>query len=108
MKATSMTNSPLKPLLLELIHNPAGTAASLDDAKAKPGTVAEVDEATYFYYLEALPPQFMSGGAFGFAEGAEPYLLFWCLAARYFVRQLTWDETVLLARSLRIPTPGNW
>ena len=103
-----MTMSDARVLLQELTNNIVANAASLEEATKRPGAVCEVDEETYFYYLEALPPQFMSGGAFGFAEGAEPYLLFWCLAARYFVRQLTWDETVLLARSIRIPTPGSW
>src|SRR5262245_56282007 len=97
-----------KRLLLQLMKSHAGIAASFDEAKRKPGFVAEVDEETYFYFLEVLPPQFMCGGAFAFAEGMEPYILFWRERGRYFARMLTWDETKSLAQALRIPTPGAW
>lgn len=102
-----MTNSR-RTLLLELMNNHAGTAASLDEAKAKPGTVAEVDEETYFFFLEVLPPHFMAGTSFGFAEGATGYTLFWRRGGSHYARQLTWDETVDLARTLGIPAPGSW
>ena len=46
-------------------------------AHAEPGQIYVVDEETYFYYLEVLPPRFMSGGLFGFAEGSGTLLLFW-------------------------------
>lgn len=95
-------------LLRELMNNHAGIAASLDEAKAKPGTVAEVDEETYFYFLEVLPPHFLAGPVFGFAEGFTPYTLFWQSGSRYFARQLTRDETDRLAQLTGIPRPGEW
>ena len=58
-----------------------------------PGRIAEVSEEHYFYWLEVLPPKFMSGSLFGFAEGAEELRLFWQdKDNRYWMRQLTWDE----------------
>ncbi len=62
------------------------------------GRIAEVDEETYFYFLEAIPPRFTQGSHFCFAEGKEPFRLFWCdhHTRRYFVRQLNWRETAQL------------
>src|SRR2546426_112399 len=42
-----------------------------------PGRIADIDEEAYFYFLEVLPPKFMGGGCFAFAEGAEPFRFFW-------------------------------
>jgi hypothetical protein len=58
-----------------------------------PGTIAEIDHETFFYFLEVLPPKFQTGGAFAFAEGAEELRLFWRSGKQYLCRQLTWDET---------------
>jgi hypothetical protein len=69
-----------------------------------PGRVCEIDEETYDWFLECLPPKWMGAG-FAFAEGAEPLKLFWKNAGRYFVRQLTWDETQAFCRLARIPLP---
>ena len=44
------------------------------------GRSVEVDEATYYQYLDLLPPRFMSGHLFAFGEGAGNFVLFWsCL-----------------------------
>jgi len=105
---TTRATTP-RQLLLELaLNDNAATAASIEEARERPGSVCEVDEVTYFYYLEVLPPQFMDGGFFCFAEGSEPYALFWRRAGRYFARQLTWDETMRLAQLAGVPLPGNW
>ena len=40
------------------------------------GTIAEIDEETYWYFLEVLPPKYMNGGLFAFAEGAESLKIF--------------------------------
>ena len=55
--------------------------------------IAEVDEETYWYFLEVLPPRWIKGTFFCFAEGAEPLWLFWQQGRRYFCRRLSWDET---------------
>src|SRR4051812_34240083 len=69
-----------------------------------PGRIAEVNAEQYDYWLEVLPPRWMTGAHFCFAEGAEAFRLFWHdRTDRYFVRQLTWDETVTFCRLAGIP-----
>src|SRR5438552_10877859 len=63
-----------------------------------PGTIAEIDEGAFWYFLEVLPPKFQRGSVFAFAEGAEPLRLFWQKSDHYFCRQLTWDETKAFCR----------
>ncbi len=58
-----------------------------------PQRIAEVTEETYWHYLEVLPPQWMEGNTFCFAEGTEPFRLFWQAGNRHFCRRLTWNET---------------
>ncbi len=57
------------------------------------GQIAEVDKGTYSHFLEVLPPQWKDGNAYCFAEGMEPFRLFWQKGERYFYRRLTWEET---------------
>ena len=104
-----MTPTTPSTFLRELTNNnTVAPATSLEEARARPGTVCEVDEETYFYYLEVLPPQFMQARVFCFAEGAEPYMLFWSRESHFYARQLTWEETKQLAQLAGIPLPGNW
>src|SRR3954453_1468624 len=64
-----------------------------------PGRIAEVTEEHYYYWLEVLPPKYMSGSLFAFAEGAEPLRLFWQDGDfRFWMRCLTWDETKTFCR----------
>ncbi len=70
-----------------------------------PATVAEIDEETYWYFLEVLPPKYMRGHLFAFAEGAEALRLFWQKGQCYFCRQLTNDETTTFCRLAGIPLP---
>lgn len=69
------------------------------------GTIQEVDEETFNYFLEVLPPKYMSGSLFAFAEGEEPLRLFWSDDHRHFCRPLTWDETKAFCRLARMPLP---
>ncbi|HUU95645.1 MAG TPA: hypothetical protein VM487_07885 [Phycisphaerae bacterium] len=55
--------------------------------------IAEVDEETYWYFLEVLPPRYMDESFFCFAEGMEPLRLFWQRGCRYYVRRLNWKQT---------------
>jgi hypothetical protein len=64
---------------------------------------AESDEETYFYFLGVLPPRFMYGSYFCFAEGMEPFQLFWERNERYFVRTLDWHQTRNFCRLADIP-----
>ena len=57
------------------------------------GRIAEVDEETYWYFLEVLPPRYMDESFFCFAEGMEPLRLFWQRGCRYYVRRLSWKQT---------------
>ena len=58
------------------------------------GVIAEIDEEQFDYWLDVLPPHYQRGYLFAFAEGAEPFRLFWKeKGGRFFARQLTWDET---------------
>jgi hypothetical protein len=58
-----------------------------------PGRVAVIDEETFWYFLDVLPPKCQRGNLFAFAEGAEELRLFWRSGEEYLCRQLTWDET---------------
>lgn len=64
------------------------------------GERAEVDEEVFEYFLEVLPPQFMSktvplvdgssvGATFGFAEGSDTITAFWREGGRYFAQHTT-------------------
>jgi hypothetical protein len=70
-----------------------------------PGVIAEIDEETYDYFLDVLPPKYQRGGLFAFAEGAESLRLFWYRGGRYSCRQLTEDETAQFCSLARIPIP---
>jgi hypothetical protein len=66
-----------------------------------PGQIAEVNEEMYWHFLEVLPPHWMEGSQFCYAEGMEPYRLFWRHEKGYFGRQLGWDETRTLEGFVR-------
>jgi hypothetical protein len=67
--------------------------ARLIESMNKPNNITEIDEQTWYYWLEVLPPIVMhqrvrKGGrvySFGFAEGAEDIKGFWHQGGRYFV-----------------------
>ena len=69
------------------------------------GTNAAIDEETFFYFLEVLPPKFQQGSLFAFAEGAESLRVFWRKGDAHFCRPLTWDETQEFCRLARISVP---
>lgn len=103
-----MSTLSTRALLSEFMNNHGGAVPSLEEARARPGCITEIEEETYFQYLEVLPPQLMLGSVFCFAEGAEPHLLFWSANGLYYARQLTWDETRRLCEAAGLPLPGNW
>jgi hypothetical protein len=59
---------------------------------SEPGRIAEVTEDTYDHFLDALPPKWMAGSSFCFAEGEVSPCLFWKDRERYFARKLGDDE----------------
>jgi hypothetical protein len=67
------------------------------------GQVHEIDEKTYDYFVDVLPPRWMGPGGFAFGEGADALKLFWSGPRdRFYVRQLTWDEHLRFVRLARI------
>jgi hypothetical protein len=71
------------------------------------GRISEVSEEQFTYWLEVLPPKYMSGSLFAFAEGAEPLRLFGHdRDGRYWCRQLTWEETLTFCRLADILVPS--
>ena len=70
-----------------------------------PSKNAMIDEETYLYFLEVLPPKFMQKGLFAFAEGAEELRLFWRSGGEFFCRQLSWDESKTFSRVAHLAFP---
>ena len=57
------------------------------------GRTVRINEETWWYFLEVLPPRWMSGSAFAFTEGYDRFRLFWERSGEYFVRQLTEEQS---------------
>jgi len=66
------------------------------------GITVEVDESTYYDYLDLLPPRYMSGSLFAFGEGSGNFALFWMQDKKYFVHQLSLDDTETFCRLTRV------
>lgn len=60
--------------------------------------VVETTADEYDFLLDVLPPRWMSGTYFAFAEGIAPFRLLWRHRGRYFSRQLTLEETQKFCR----------
>jgi len=96
-------------LMTELVFRPKGEAASLEEAKANPGTICDVDVGVYFDLREEKPharplpicPALMDGNGFLYAKGEEPFLLFFRAGffggGRTCARQLTQEESQRIA-----------
>jgi hypothetical protein len=72
-----------------------------------PGQIVSLTEDDWNYWLEVLPPRWMSGSHFCFAEGEEPFRLFWTTKeGQFFVRQLDAEETLRFCElaGIRAPT----
>lgn len=69
------------------------SASDADPLWFEEGTIAQIDEKTYWYFLELLPPRWMDGNWFAFGEGTGPFRLFWQDKDEYFGRELTDSET---------------
>lgn len=57
----------------------------------------EIDRKTYDYFLGVLPPVRRLANGFVFAEGFDPWRLFFKHEGRYWVRTLTDQETRVFA-----------
>ena len=83
----------------EAVPIPEGGEAWSDmlDRIGTDGQIAEVNEETYWHFLEVLPPRFINESFFCFAEGMEPLWLFWRRGDRYYIRRLNWEQTYALS-----------
>jgi hypothetical protein len=71
-----------------------------------PCQVVSITEDDWNYWLEVLPPRWASGSHFCFAEGDEPFRLFWTTREnQFFGRQLTIEETLTFCRFVEISAP---
>ena len=59
----------------------------------KEGETQEITLEAYDFYLDLLPPRWMSGDYFAYGEGSGSFSIFWKEGKRYFVRPLTQRET---------------
>ena len=69
------------------------SATDSDPPWFEEGKIAQIDEKTYWYFLELLPPRWMDGDWFAFGAGSGSFRLFWQIRGVYFLRELTQDET---------------
>ena len=72
------------------------------------GQVTEVSRKQYEYWLEVLPPHWMGGSHFCFAEGAEAFRLFWKdrTTGHHLARQLSWQETLRFCELAGVALPS--
>ena len=106
MPATTLKELVTQLQQAETVPRPNGEDwKAMIDRISIPAKIAEIDEETFWYFLEVLPPKFQRGNLFAFAEGAEALRIFWQKGDTYFCRQLTWDETQEFCRHARISPP---
>jgi hypothetical protein len=73
------------------------------------GRIHRITEEVFDYFLEVLPPRWMRGNHFAFAEGADPLQLFWSRRAQsaqsdeHFTRQLLALEIDQFCHLTRVP-----
>lgn len=66
------------------------------------GVTIEIDEATYFWFLDQLAPRYQSGDLFAFGNGAGDFKLFWGVDRRHFAHQLSPEDTDEFCRLTRV------
>ena len=72
-----------------------------------PGQIVRLTEDDWNYWLEVLPPRWMSGAHFCSAEGDEPFRLFWATKeGKFFGRQLSVEETLAFCSLAGVPPPA--
>ena len=63
-----------------------------------PGWVVPITEEIYFWFLDLLPPRWMSGADFVFAEGGNTLRLFWQERGGYYGLEMTEEESDTFAK----------
>lgn len=64
----------------------------------EPGKLYEIDEKTYWHFLELLPPRWIEHDVFAFGEGGGPLRILWQHHDAFFLRELTDDETIAFCK----------
>lgn len=93
MTATSTRKPELWAFLRELVDIKPHVPSEDDPPWYELRKLYEIDEETYWYFLELLPPRWISGDWFAFGEGAGTFRLYFRTTEGHFVRQLDDDET---------------
>ena len=103
--STNSTQEPqsLWEFICQLVAVPAQPPSDDEAPWFEPGIVYEVEEGTYMYFLEVLPPRWIEGNWFAFGEGAGPFRLFGKQQDTHFARELTDGETRLFCKLSRVP-----
>lgn len=94
MAARATRKSDLWEFLRQLVDTDVHVPTADDPPWYEPGKLYEIDEETYWYFLELLPPRWIDGDWFAFGEGADPFRIYFKSGSGYLVRQLTDDETL--------------
>lgn len=90
----------------------AGTSGDVDWTRhvyeiSVPGLIMSLNEDDWMYWLEVLPPRWMSGSHFCFAAGEEPFRLFWTTRdGQFLCRQLSIEETLKFCCHVGIRPPS--
>lgn len=75
----------------------SGDMCRLDDAEVppwfQPGLIHQILQTTYAYHAESKSVRWADGPKFMFANGLEPFQLFWINDGDYCGRQLSEEET---------------
>ena len=93
MTVTSSGKSSLWTFLRGLVDVEPHVLTDDDPPWHEPGKLYEVDEETYWNFLELLPPRWIHDDWFAFGEGTGPFRIYVKLHDAYCVRELTDDET---------------
>src|SRR5882672_11336747 len=90
----------------------AGTPGDVDWTRhvyeiSVPRQIMSLNEDDWTYWLEFLPPRWMSGSHFCFAEGEESFRFFWATKeGQFFARQLDVEETLEFCALSGTPAPA--
>ena len=93
MTAPSSGKSSLWEFLRVLVDVEPQVPTDDDPPWHEPGKLYEVDEETYWTFMELLPPRWIHGDWYAYGEGTGPFRIYVKLHDAYFVRELTGDET---------------
>ncbi len=95
MAATTTSSKPnnLWAFIETLTDGEVQSTTDADPPWFEEGKIAQIDEKTFWYFLELLPPRWIDGDWFAFGVGSGPFRLFWQVKDTYFVRELTDAET---------------